>query len=196
MSVILSFPATRSVAMEEMTHRRAHDLITEGFGPGFNGPLLMVIDHAGLPEAGVTAALGDIGSAVGDDPNVGFVLPGASNPAGNTTLLQAVPLTGPADAATKDLLERMRGEILPAVESEHGIEVDVAGPTALDIDLTKQLTDRLPWVMVVVIGLILVPSTMVMFNRANWWLPAWLDRILPNVDIEGEQLLDELESAD
>ena len=47
-----------------------------------------------------------------------------------------------------------------------------------------------------VIRLILVPSTMVMFNRANWWLPAWLDRILPNVDIEGEKLVDELESAE
>ncbi len=330
-------------APEEATHRRAHDLITEGFGPGFNGALLIVVDHAGLSEAQAAAALGDIGSAVGADPNVAFVLPGASNPAGDTTLVQAVPLTGPAEAATKDLLERMRGDVLPAAESTHGIEVYVAGPTALDIDLSKQLTERLPWVMVVVIGLIfvvlmlafrsllvplkaaigillslgaalgivvavfqwgwgasligvdgtmpiisflpvmsfailfglsmdyevfilsrvreewlrtndaresvikgvgatarvitaaaaimtavfggfllgdqpvvkmvglalavavlldatvirliLVPSTMVMFNRANWWLPAWLDRILPNVDIEGEKLLDELDSA-
>ena len=287
--------------------------------------------------------MSDIGSVVRADPNVGFIVPGASNPAGNTTLMQAIPLTGPADAATKDLLERMRGEILPAVESSYGIEVYVTGPTALDIDVTKQLTDRLPWVMTVVIGLIfvvlmlafrsllvplkaavgillsigaalgivvavfqwgwgasllgvdgtmpiisflpvmsfailfglsmdyevfilsrvreewlrtgdardsvikgvgatarvitaaaaimtavfagfllgdqpvvkmiglalavavlldatvirliLVPSTMVMFNRANWWLPAWLDRILPNVDIEGEQLLDESEAT-
>ena len=50
----------------------------------------------------------------------------------------------------------MRGDVLPAAESTHGIEVYVAGPTALDIDLSKQLTERLPWVMVVVIGLIFV----------------------------------------
>ena len=114
---------------------------------------------------------------------------GASNPAGDTTIVQAVPLTGPAEAATKDLLERMRGDVLPAVESTHGIEVYVAGPTALGIVVAVLLDAT-------VIRLILVPSTMVMFNRANWWLPAWLDRILPNVDIKGEQLLDELDSAD
>lgn len=89
----------------------------------------------------------------------------------------------------------MPGEILPAVESTYGIEVYVTRPTALDIDVTKQLTDRLPWVMTVVIGLILVPSTMVMFNRADWWLPRRLDRLLPNVDIEGGQLLDESEAT-
>ena len=338
-----AFPSA-GTAPEETTHRQAYDLIAEGFGPGFNGPLLMVVDHAGLAPEQAAAALGDIGSAVGGDPNVGFVLPGASNPAGDTTLVQAIPLTGPADGATKDLLERMRGEILPGVESTYGIEVYVAGPTALEIDLDRQLTDRLPWVMVVVIGLIfvvlmlafrsllvplkaaigillsigaalgivvavfqwgwaasvigvdgtmpiisflpvmafailfglsmdyevfilsrvreewlrtgdaresvikgvgatarvitaaaaimtavfggfllgdqpvikmvglalavavlldatvirlvLVPSTMVMFNRANWWLPRWLDRILPHVDIEGEKLLDEFEAAE
>ena len=337
-----AFPSAGS-APEETTHRRAHDLIADGFGPGFNGPLLMVVDHAGVPPAETTAALADIGASVGGDPNVGFVVPGTSNPAGDTTLMQAIPLTGPADAATKDLLERMRGDILPTVESAYGVEVYVAGPTALDIDLTKQLNDRLPWVMVVVIGLIfivlmlafrsllvplkaaigillsigaalgivvavfqwgwgasvigvdgtmaiisflpvmsfailfglsmdyevfilsrvreewlrtgdarqsvirgvgatarvitaaaaimtavfagfllgdqpvvkmiglalavavlldatvirlvLVPSTMVMFNRANWWLPRWLDRILPNVDIEGEQLFEEDEQS-
>lgn len=331
-------------APEEMTHRRAHDLIAEGFGPGFNGPLLMVVDHAGLPGAEAAGALDDIGAAVRSDPNVGFVLPGASSPAGDTTLLQAVPLTGPSEVATKDLLGRMRGDVLPALESRHGVEVYVAGPTALDIDYSNQLIERLPWVMVVVIGLIfvvlmlafrsllvplkaaigillsigaalgivvavfqwgwgasvigvdgtmpiisflpvmsfailfglsmdyevfilsrvreewlrtgdarqsvirgvgatarvitaaaaimtavfggfllgdrsvvkmvglalsiavlldatvirlvLVPSTMVMFNRANWWLPRWLDRALPNVDIEGEKFLDEFDSAD
>ena len=328
----------------ETTHRKAHDLIVDGFGPGFNGPLIMVVDHVGLRGSDADAALDDITAAVAADPNVGFVLPGNSNPAGDTTMVQAIPRTGPAEAATKDLLERMREEILPGVESGHGIEVYVAGPTALDIDLTRQLTERLPWVMVVVIGLIfvvlmlafrsllvplkaaigillsigaalgvvvavfqwgwgasligvdgtlpiisflpvmsfailfglsmdyevfilsrvreewlrsndaresvirgvgatarvitaaaaimtavfggfllgdqpvvkmvglalavavlldatvirliLVPSTMVMFNRANWWLPAWLDRILPNVDIEGERLLDELEGTE
>ena len=338
-----AFPSAGS-APEETTHRRAHDLIAGGFGPGFNGPLLMVVDHADVSTAEARAALADIGSSVGGDPNVVFVVPGASNPAGDTTLVQAIPRTGPADAATKDLLERMRGEILPAVESGYGVEVYVAGPTALEIDLTKQLNDRLPWVMAVVIALIfvvlmlafrsllvplkaaigillsigaalgivvavfqwgwgasligvdgtmaiisflpvmsfailfglsmdyevfilsrvreewlrtgdarqsvirgvgatarvitaaaaimtavfggfllgdqpvvkmvglalavavlldatvirliLVPSTMVMFNRANWWLPAWLDRILPNVDIEGEKLLDGLEAPD
>ncbi|MYI56465.1 MAG: MMPL family transporter, partial [Acidimicrobiia bacterium] len=338
-----AFPSAGS-APEETTHRRAHDLVTEGFGPGFNGPLLMVVDHSGLSAPDASAAVSDIGSVVRADPNVGFIVPGASNPAGDTTLMQAIPLTGPADAATKDLLERMRGEILPAVESTYGIEVYVTGPTALDIDVTKQLTDRLPWVMTVVIGLIfvvlmlafrsllvllkaaigillsigaalgivvavfqwgwgasllgvdgtmaiisflpvmsfailfglsmdyevfilsrvreewlrtgdardsvikgvgatarvitaaaaimtavfagfllgdqpvvkmiglalavavlldatvirliLVPSTMVMFNRANWWLPRWLDRILPNVDIEGERLFDEAEATD
>ncbi len=338
-----AFPSAGS-APEETTHRQAHDLIDEGFGPGFNGPLLLVVDHAGLSPAEGAAALADIGTAVAADPNVGFVAPGGSNPAGDTTLVQAIPLTGPSDADTKDLLQRMRGDVLPVIESDHGIEVYVAGPTALDIDLTDQLTGRLPWVMVTVIGLIfvvlmlafrsllvplkaaigillsigaalgivvavfqwgwgasligvdsslpiisflpvmsfailfglsmdyevfilsrvreewlktndaresvingvgatarvitaaaavmtavfggfllgdqpvikmvglalavavlldatiirmiLVPSTMVMFNRANWWLPGWLDRILPNVDIEGHKLLDELSAAE
>ena len=138
-----AFPSAGS-APEETTHRQAHDLIDEGFGPGFNGPLLLVVDHAGLSPAEGAAALADIGTAVAADPNVGFVAPGGSNPAGDTTLVQAIPLTG-----------------------------------AVLLDAT-------------IIRLILVPSTMVMFNRANWWLPGWLDRILPNVDIEGEKLLDTL----
>ena len=46
------------------------------------------------------------------------------------------------------------------------------------------------------VRLVLVPSTMVLFDRANWYLPAWLDRILPHVDIEGERLLGRLEGTD
>jgi putative drug exporter of the RND superfamily len=115
-------------------HRRAYDLLAEGFGPGVNGPLLIVADlrAAGLDRQDVAALTerlaADSGIATTGQPR--------SSPAGDTVVLPAIPTTAPADLATSETIERVRG-LVPA-------GVYVSGLTAMTDDLTDQLADTLP----------------------------------------------------
>ncbi|WP_406490067.1 MMPL family transporter [Streptomyces phaeochromogenes] len=126
------------------THRRAYDLLAEGFGPGFNAPLLMVADLRG---PGVDAAgIPELARRVADDPGIASVGEPRFSTAGDTVVLPVLPTTAPADAATSDTLERILG-VIPD-------NVAVSGLTAMTDDLTRQLTDTLP----VFIAAILVVS--------------------------------------
>jgi RND superfamily putative drug exporter len=116
------------------THRRAYDLLAEGFGPGFNAPLLLVAD---LRRPGVDAkAIPALSARIAADPGIAMVGEPQTSPAGDTVVLPTIPTTAPADAETSETLERVRG-LLPA-------NVAVSGMTAMTDDLTKQLTDTLP----------------------------------------------------
>jgi RND superfamily putative drug exporter len=116
------------------THRRAYDLLAEGFGPGINGPLLIVADlrTPGL-DSGTLPALAERLAA---DPGIAFVGQPRTAATGDAAVLPAVPATGPADLATSDTIERVRG-LVPA-------GVYVSGFTAMVDDLTTQLGDTLP----------------------------------------------------
>ncbi|MGA6223425.1 MMPL family transporter [Streptomyces umbrinus] len=126
------------------THRRAYDLLAEGFGPGFNAPLLIVAD---LSSPGVDAeGIPELARGVADDPGVASIGEPRFSTAGDTVVLPVLPTTAPADAATSDTLERIRG-VIPD-------NVAVSGLTAMTDDLTRQLSDTLP----VFIAAILVVS--------------------------------------
>ncbi|MFD3309735.1 MMPL family transporter [Streptomyces sp. NPDC058694] len=126
------------------THRRAYDLLAEGFGPGFNAPLLLVAD---LRDPGVDAeGIPELSRRVADDPGIASLGEPRFSAAGDTVVLPVLPTTAPADAATSDTLERVRG-IIPD-------NVAVSGLTAMTDDLTRQLADTLP----VFIAAILVVS--------------------------------------
>lgn len=126
------------------THRRAYDLLAEGFGPGFNAPLLIVAD---LDSPGVDAAgIPELARRIADDAGVASIGEPRFSTAGDTVVLPVLPTTAPADAATSDTLERIRG-IIPD-------NVAVSGLTAMTDDLTRQLSDTLP----VFIAAILVVS--------------------------------------
>ncbi|MDT3445716.1 MULTISPECIES: MMPL family transporter [unclassified Pseudofrankia] len=116
------------------THRRAYDLLAEGFGSGINGPLLLVADLRGPGvDLGELPALSE---RVAADPGIATVGQPWISPAGDTAVLRAVPTTAPADAATSETLERIR-DAVPG-------NVAVSGLTALTDDLTRQLADTLP----------------------------------------------------
>jgi RND superfamily putative drug exporter len=116
------------------THRRAYDLLAEGFGPGFNAPLLLVAD---LRSPGVDAKhIGALAERVAADPGIAVVGEPRTSPAGDTVVLPTIPTTAPADTGTSETLERVRG-LVPA-------NVAVSGLTAMTDDLTEQLTDTLP----------------------------------------------------
>jgi RND superfamily putative drug exporter len=124
------------------THRRAYDLLAEGFGPGFNAPLLLVAD---LRRPGVDAkAIPALSARIAADPGIAMVGEPQTSPAGDTVVLPTIPTTAPADAETSETLERVRG-LLPA-------NVAVSGLTAMTDDLTKQLTDTLPIFVAAILG--------------------------------------------
>ncbi|MEU3252287.1 MMPL family transporter [Streptomyces sp. NPDC006997] len=116
------------------THRRAYDLLAEGFGPGFNAPLLVVAD---LREPGVDAdGVPGLSRLLADDPGIAWVGEPQVSAAGDTVVLPTVPTTAPADPATADTLVRIR-DAVPG-------NVAVSGLTAMTDDLTRQLGDTLP----------------------------------------------------
>jgi RND superfamily putative drug exporter len=116
------------------THRRAYDLLADGFGPGVNAPLLLVAD---LRRPGMDAqAIGALAERIGADPGIAMVGEPRTSPAGDTVVLPVIPTTAPADAATSETLDRVRG-LVPA-------NVAVSGLTAMTDDLTRQLADTLP----------------------------------------------------
>ncbi len=132
------------------THREAYDLLSEGFGVGFNGPLLITVD---LGESGDQAVLTDIAAGVGADQGVEAVSPPAVNDAGNTALITAIPTTKPQDQATSDLVHRLRDEVLPETTEGSDATALVGGPTASFIDQSEKISDRLPWFIAAVVAM-------------------------------------------
>jgi putative drug exporter of the RND superfamily len=132
------------------TTRKAYDLLAEGFGPGFNGPLQIV---AQLPHPNDGAALGKIGAAVHDTPGVVSVSPPQVSPNGRTAVYQAFPRSSPQAAATTDVVRTLRDTVLPPVARSSGATLLVGGPTASSVDFTHVLSGKLPLFIAVVVGL-------------------------------------------
>ena len=151
LSLRLGF-ADESNFADDTTTKQAYNLLVEGFGPGFNGPLLLVAE---LPAGADTAALGRLRDAVAADPGVAFVSPPQLNDPGNpgAALWNVVATTGPQDEATTDLVARLRDRVLPAPERAAGIDVQVTGPVAVNVDFSRYLASRLPYLFGAVLAL-------------------------------------------
>jgi RND superfamily putative drug exporter len=129
---------------EDFTTRRAYDLLSEGFGPGFNGPLLLVATPADGGEAtDVAGSAAPIASAVGADPNVAFVGPVVPSPDGKVGMIVAYPKSSPQAQQTQNLVNRLRDDVLPAASNGTGLDVFVGGTTAASVDATQYTADRL-----------------------------------------------------
>ncbi|QKV97050.1 MMPL family transporter [Streptomyces sp. NA02950] len=135
------------------TERRAYDALSEGFGPGFNGPLTIVVDAQGTddPKGAVTTISKEIGATKG----VVSLSPAHFNNAGDAAVFSAVPATAPTDEKTKKLVSTIRGE-RPGLESATGASFDVTGTTALNIDISGKVQSALVPYLVVVVGLAVV----------------------------------------
>ncbi|WP_328715260.1 MMPL family transporter [Nocardia salmonicida] len=138
---------------ESSTAHKAFDLIGYSFGPGFNGPLLVVADLSAATDPDAAQTL--IGRLRGE-PNVAVVQPAANG--NGLLLLQVVPKTGPDDEATADLVNRLRDD-REAIEVGTGASYLVGGTTAANIDTSGRLADALPIFLAVVVGLALVLLT-------------------------------------
>ncbi|HKA82741.1 MAG TPA: MMPL family transporter [Acidimicrobiales bacterium] len=127
--------------------RRAYDLLAEGFGPGFNGPLVITAVADPAPGAGgddPTAAVRALGVALARTPGVASVTePLADDPADpGAFVLTVVPATAPQDEATSALVARLRRDVIPAAVGGSGLDVDVTGTAAANIDVTDYLGKR------------------------------------------------------
>ncbi|MFC9606716.1 MMPL family transporter [Streptomyces niveus] len=135
------------------TERRAYDALAEGFGPGFNGPLTIVVDakNSDDPKGATTA----VAEAIEGTNGVVSVSPPTFNPDGDTATFSAVPSTGPNDETTKDLVQTIRAE-RAGLEDGTGATFEVTGSTAMDIDVATALQDALVPYLIVIIALALV----------------------------------------
>lgn len=138
---------------EDTTTRRAYELLADGFGPGFNGPLIAAVT---IGDPADTEGLSGLADAIGTDLGVQFVSPAATDDASSpqAALLQIILTTSPQDDATTDTIERLRSEIIPAAIDGTDLEVYVTGTTAASIDFTDYLADRL----LIFIGVVLLLS--------------------------------------
>jgi RND superfamily putative drug exporter len=132
------------------TTRRAYDLLSEGFGKGFNGPLLVV---AQLPNKGDAGALQRVGATLRSTPGVASVAAERVSPAGTTATFTVYPTTSPQDTKTNDLVKSLRDDRLPAVERTTGTTLLVGGATATSIDFSHVLAVKLPLFIAIVVGL-------------------------------------------
>jgi putative drug exporter of the RND superfamily len=137
---------------EDTTTRQAYDMLAEGFGPGFNGPLSLASE---VPPGTDPAALQAVTDAIAADPGVAFVSDPITNDesAPTAVLWRVTPTTAPQDAATTDLVDRLRDDVLPAATSGSGLDVAVAGGVAIGVDFTDYLSERLPYFFAAVLGL-------------------------------------------
>jgi RND superfamily putative drug exporter len=140
---------------KNMSSRQAYDMLAEGFGPGANGPLLVVAD---MSHADGDAAVQRLRAELGNTAGVAAVSPPRVNPAGDTALITVVPSTGPQEAATEDLVQTLRDDVIPAVTKGTGAEVHVGGATAANIDINASVADRLALLIggVVVVSMLLL----------------------------------------
>jgi RND superfamily putative drug exporter len=132
------------------TTRQAFDLLAEGFGPGFNGPLQLAVS---LPRAHDTVALADLTQAVRSTPGVVSVAAPELNHAGTAAALVAYPSTSPQSAQTSSLVTRLRDSVIPPVERNTGARVYVGGATAAQVDFSHVLASKLPLFIGVVVAL-------------------------------------------
>ena len=127
--------------------RDAADLITEGFGPGFNGRLALVVSSAS-PEA-TAAAVQQATQLLQGTPNLLAVTPPNLSRDKLTALLGVLPRTGPTDAATEDLVHDVRARVAGVPNAD----VSLTGQTAVGIDVSEKLSDAMPIYLLLVVGL-------------------------------------------
>jgi len=125
------------------TTRQAFDALATGFGPGFNGPLVIAAD---VPS-GQQATIERLEAAVRTAPGVAFASPALFNPAGTAAVIVAYPTTDPQAAQTETLVHRLRDDVIPATTSGTGVAAYVGGETAGSVDAASYLSSRLPWVI-------------------------------------------------
>ncbi|MGV9251791.1 MMPL family transporter [Streptomyces sp. NPDC003697] len=132
------------------TQRRAYDLLSKGFGPGSNGPLMLVVDAktSDDPKGAVTT----VADHVKDLKDVVTVTPATYNKAGDTAVITVVPGSEPSSATTEDLVHSIRGAGR-GITAETGAKVLVTGSTAMNIDVSQKLNDALFPYLALVVGL-------------------------------------------
>jgi RND superfamily putative drug exporter len=121
--------------------RRAYDLLAQGFGPGSNGPLLLVAQKSSEADDG---ALQRLTRTLEGVEGVAGVVPYPSAAGAGVTVVVVIPTTGPQDAATGELIDHLRRDVIPAAEAGTSLQVLVGGATAITNDFASVMMSKLP----------------------------------------------------
>ncbi len=145
------------------TDRKAYDIISQFFGPGANGPLIVTADILGSTDPlGVMSGIKKDIEAI---PGVKLVPLSTPNQNADTGFVQVVPTTGPADPATATLVSRLRDKAA-SWQQKYGVDTAVTGSTAIQIDVSRRLASALIPFGIFVVGLSVVLLMMVF--RSIW----------------------------
>jgi RND superfamily putative drug exporter len=173
--LVFAFPVTQmrigqpddGNAASSQTQRVAYDQLTEAFGPGSNGPLLLAVDTPkGAPETG--QQLAGLQKAVASTPGIESVPPATPSEDGEMATIFAIPTTAPQDARTSDLLDHLREDVIPRATAGTPLKVSVGGNVAVFEDTSDKVSARLPLFIAVVIGLSVLLLTVVF---RSLWIP-------------------------
>jgi putative drug exporter of the RND superfamily len=145
----LGFPDAGNDPPSTMT-RQAYDLNTEGFGPGTNGPLVIVAD---LPDAEARREIDALAQRLRGQRGVAFVADPVINKAGDAAIVNVIPTTSPQDKETEDLVHRLRDDVVPDELGGTGIRAEIGGVTPALEDQSEFMKDRLPLFTIGVVGL-------------------------------------------
>ncbi len=137
----------------DSTQRQAYDIISESFGPGYNGPLLLTVDITS--SNALLDNLAELRDDLQEVPGVDFVSDGFPSPTLDTVIYQVVPTTAPDSEETKDLVNLLRDRV-PGWNEDYEVSIQVTGITAIGIDISQRIESALIPFGIVVVGLSIV----------------------------------------
>jgi RND superfamily putative drug exporter len=154
------------------TTRQAYDLLAQGFGPGFNGPLVLVAQTSSPADV---AALKTLEASLPKVADVTTVTPLVASAAHGIEVIQVTPGTSPEAKATSDLITTLKNTTIPAAERGTTLHVYIGGVTATFADFATVVGAKLPWFLVAIVGLsflllvvafrsLLIPATAAVMN--------------------------------
>ena len=137
------------------TTRKAYDLLAKGFGPGFNGPLLITVD-----QRGDDTAAGKLAASIQKVPNVAAVIPPIYNKAGDTAQIPVFPTTSPQSTETSDIVHSLRDTVIPATLAGSTAHAYVGGVVATNEDIASTIGGRMWMFLLYVVGVTCLILTM------------------------------------
>ncbi len=155
LSLRLGFPDEGTLP-ESSTRRQAYDLVSAGFGPGTNGPLVIAVDIGEDPSV-----LRPLAAAIADDPGIVGVSAPEIDAGAQVATLIAIPTTAPQDDSTFETITRLRSDVLPGVLDASPARAHIGGQTATFADLGDRVAQRLPLFIAAVVALSFLLLTIV-----------------------------------
>ncbi len=147
--------ADAGTAPKSTTQRIAYDWLAEGFGPGFNGPLIVAVD-----TKGDLAVADKLQKAIESTPNVAAVTPAVPSPNKQAAIITVYAKSSPQDVATADLVDKLRQTTIPDALKGTGATAYVGGSTAAFEDISATIFSNIPWFLLFVVGITIVILTM------------------------------------
>ena len=153
--------ADAGTAPSSTTKRQAYDLLAEGFGPGFNGPLLVAVDKQPGDDT-----VERLTNALAGEEGVATVTPAFENEAHDTAQIAVYPTTSPQSEETAQLVDTLREETIPTALEGTGAHAYVGGATAANEDIATKMIERFPLFLLFVMGIIALVLTMALRSVA------------------------------